>query len=122
MNRLSFEHLPSWPAMSALLTMPEPASLSVEVVPMSCADRDALPALHQRFKSFWSGPLVKAAPRVGYDAFFAATPPLPDVSLHPSTDPAVPGWVCVPDERIDNQALLYLHGGAYVMGTAPAYR
>jgi acetyl esterase/lipase len=102
--------------------MPEPDSLSVEVVPLSRADRAALPELHQAFKSFWSGPLVKAAPRAGYDAFFAATPPLPNVSLHPSTDPAVPGWVCVPDERIDNQALLYLHGGAYVMGTAPAYR
>ncbi|GAB2873132.1 alpha/beta hydrolase [Paraburkholderia jirisanensis] len=102
--------------------MPEPDSLSVEVIPISGADRDALPELHQSFTRFWSGPLVKAAPRVGYDAFFAATAPLPNVSLHPSTDPAVPGWVCVPDERIDDQALLYLHGGAYVMGTAPAYR
>jgi monoterpene epsilon-lactone hydrolase len=32
------------------------------------------------------------------------------------------GWICVPTHAIDGQALLFLHGGAYVMGTAPAYR
>ena len=96
--------------------------LTHEVFPLSPADRDALPALHEMFWRFWSGPLAKAAPRVAYDAFFATTPPLADVSLHPSTDAALPGWVCVPAHPVDDQALLFLHGGAYVMGTAPAYR
>jgi epsilon-lactone hydrolase len=90
--------------------------------PLSNADRDALPALHDMFRRFWSSPLAKAAPRVAYDAFFATTPPLADVALHPSADPALPGWLCAPTNPVDDQALLYLHGGAYVMGTAPAYR
>ncbi|WP_109478716.1 alpha/beta hydrolase fold domain-containing protein [Paraburkholderia sp. C35] len=97
-------------------------SIQHEVFALSKADRDAVPALLETFRRFWSGPLAAAAPRVAYDAFFAGTPPLADVSLHPSTDPALPGWICVPANAIDDQALLYLHGGAYMMGTAPAYR
>ncbi|BAN26696.1 alpha/beta hydrolase fold domain-containing protein [Caballeronia insecticola] len=96
--------------------------LTIDVFPLSRADRDALPALHDTFRRFWSAPLAKTAPRIAYDAFFATTPPAPDVALHPSTDPALPGWVCVPAHPVDDQALLFLHGGAYVMGTAPAYR
>ncbi|BBP99683.1 alpha/beta hydrolase [Burkholderia sp. SFA1] len=93
-----------------------------DVFPLSDADREALPALHDMFRRFWSGPLAQAAPRVAYDAFFAATPPRAGVALHPSTDPSLPGWVCVPEQAVGDQALLYLHGGAYVMGTTPAYR
>jgi epsilon-lactone hydrolase len=97
-------------------------TLPIEVFAMSQADRDAAPEVHRAFRRTWGGLLAGIAPRVVYDAFFALTPPAPRVSLHPSTDPAVPGWVCVPDDRIEDQALLYLHGGAYTMGTAPAYR
>jgi epsilon-lactone hydrolase len=97
-------------------------SFAHQVFALSDADRDAVPALRDSFKRFWSGPLASAAPRLAYDAFFATTPPMPGVSLHPSTDPALPGWICVPENAIDGQALLYLHGGAYMMGTAPAYR
>ncbi|MFM0520888.1 MULTISPECIES: alpha/beta hydrolase fold domain-containing protein [Caballeronia] len=95
---------------------------AVEVFPLTSSDRNALPALHATFRHLWSGTLAKTAPRVAYDAFFAMTPPSPDVTFHPSTDAAIPGWICVPDKRVDDQALLYLHGGAYMMGTAPAYR
>ncbi|WP_233838257.1 alpha/beta hydrolase fold domain-containing protein [Paraburkholderia sp. ZP32-5] len=97
-------------------------SLAHQVFPLSAADRNALPALHDMFRRFWSAPLVKTAPRIAYDAFFATTPPSADVSLHPSTDAALPGWICAPTSPIDGEALLFLHGGAYMMGTAPAYR
>jgi acetyl esterase/lipase len=96
--------------------------LPTEVFPMSASDRDALPELHAMFRRFWSSPSIEAAPRVRYDAFLALTPPRAGVALHPSTDPVMPGWVGVPDDRVDDHALLYLHGGAYVLGTAPAYR
>jgi epsilon-lactone hydrolase len=94
----------------------------LEVFPILPCDRDAGSAIHDLNERFWSSPLASIAPRVVYDAFFALTPPSPHVSLHPSTDSAIPGWVCVPENRVDDQALLYLHGGAYMMGTAPAYR
>jgi epsilon-lactone hydrolase len=93
-----------------------------DVYALSPADKAAQPALLDMFRRAWSGPLAQASLRVAYDAYFAATPPLADVSLHPSTDPNVPGWVCKPADPVDDQVLLYIHGGAYVMGTAPAYR
>ncbi|APR40348.1 alpha/beta hydrolase fold domain-containing protein [Paraburkholderia sp. SOS3] len=96
--------------------------LPIEVFPLSQPDSEARPELHRAFKRAWSRVLTGISPRVVYDAFFAMTPPAPGVSLHPSTDAAVPGWVCVPEDRVEDQALLYLHGGAYTMGTAPAYR
>jgi epsilon-lactone hydrolase len=93
-----------------------------EVFALSDADRNALPGLRDMFRRFWSSALAQVSPRVAYDAFFAATPPSAGVSLHPSLDPRLPGWICVPEQAVDGQALLYLHGGAYTMGTAPAYR
>ncbi|MDC0668266.1 alpha/beta hydrolase fold domain-containing protein [Nannocystis radixulma] len=81
-----------------------------------------MPGLHDMFSRFWSSPAAKASPRVAYDAFLAMTPPAPGVALHPSTDPLLPGWICAPEDPVDDQVLLYLHGGAYVLGTAPAYR
>jgi epsilon-lactone hydrolase len=97
-------------------------TLPIEVFALSQTDRDAAPEVHGAFRRTWSRLLAGVSPRVVYDAFFALTPPARGVSLHPSTDPAVPGWVCVPEDRLEDQALLYLHGGAYTMGTAPAYR
>lgn len=98
------------------------SSLPHEVFALSDTDRAAVPALRDSFRRFWSDPQAALAPRVVYDAFFAAVPVHDDVSLHPSTDSALPGWVCEPANAIDDEALLFLHGGAYMMGTAPAYR
>jgi len=102
--------------------MNESAVLPAQVIPLSPRDQEVIPALHDTFRRFWSEPSTQAAPRVGYDTFLALTPPVAGVAVHPSTDPAVPGWVCVPEQAVDNEVLLYIHGGAYVMGTAPAYR
>lgn len=102
--------------------MNESNPLQFQVIPLSPRDQEVIPDLHQVFRQFWAGPVVQASPRVGYDAFLSLTPPRVGVSVHPSTDPLIPGWVCVPEHPIDDQALLYIHGGAYVLGTAPAYR
>ncbi len=102
--------------------MNELAGLHTQVIPLSPVDREAIAELHGSFRRFWADPATQAAPRVGYDAFLALTPPVAGVSVHPSTDAALPGWVCVPPTPRDDEALLYIHGGAYVMGTAPAYR
>lgn len=102
--------------------MNESSGLQTQVIPLSPVDQEAIPALHDAFRRFWADPSTQAAPRVGYDAFLALTPPVAGVSVHPSTDAALPGWICVPPDPVEGEALLYIHGGAYVMGTAPAYR
>jgi len=35
---------------------------------------------------------------------------------------AVPGWWCRPNDAAAGAAILYLHGGAYVVGSARAYQ
>jgi epsilon-lactone hydrolase len=96
--------------------------LPIQLIPLSLHDQKAIPALQEMFRQFWSAPSVQASPRVGYDAFLALTPPVAGVAFRQSTDPAIPGWICVPEHPVDDQALLYIHGGAYTLGTAPAYR
>ncbi|UPG94461.1 alpha/beta hydrolase fold domain-containing protein [Luteibacter aegosomatissinici] len=94
----------------------------IEQFPLSPDDAAALPALHAMFARFWSSETAATSPRVAYDAFIALTAPREGVSMHPSLDPALPGWVCVPEHAVAGRALLYIHGGAYTLGTAPAYR
>lgn len=60
--------------------------------------------------------------REGYDAFMAMTPAAADVRFEPGTVAGVAGWWCLPATADADAALLYLHGGGYVMGSAQAYR
>jgi len=45
-----------------------------------------------------------------------------DVSYEAATVGGVSGWWCSPPNTIEGAAILYLHGGAYVLGSASAYR
>jgi acetyl esterase/lipase len=40
----------------------------------------------------------------------------------PDTIQGVPGWWCIPADAEAGRAILYLHGGWFVMGSAGAYR
>lgn len=60
--------------------------------------------------------------RPGFDAMTAKTPAAEGVTYEPAAIGGVPGWWCRPAEAIAGAALLYLHGGAYVLGSAAAYR
>lgn len=97
-------------------------SSSIDVVPLSDADRATMSALRRELTGFWSMPVFQASLRVGYDAYIALTPPVAGVAVETSNDPLVPGWVCRPTDAVEGEVLLYLHGGAYVMGSAAAYR
>jgi len=57
-----------------------------------------------------------------FDHIIAMTPATPDVSYKAVTVGGVPGWWCSPPNTIEGAAILYLHGGAYVLGSASAYR
>ena len=67
---------------------------------------------------FGSGPEA----RPGYDRYMFAVPPPKHVGFEPAVVGGVAGWWCRPEGAESKAVLLYLHGGAYVLGTAAAYR
>ncbi|MBS7542479.1 alpha/beta hydrolase [Ancylobacter oerskovii] len=72
------------------------------------------------FARFWAeaGPDVRAA----YDRFISACPLSDGVTLEQVDEGEVGGWWLRPDHPPAGQAILFIHGGAYVLGSALAYR
>lgn len=93
--------------------------LSIEI-PLDARDAELLPSLHEYFKSFWSD--TSEEPRTHYNRFIANTPVADGVKCRPAAASEPPGLWCQPAAAEADRALLYLHGGAYVMGSADAYR
>jgi monoterpene epsilon-lactone hydrolase len=60
--------------------------------------------------------------RVAFDEMMGMTPPADDITYEAAEIGGVPGWWCRPPETTRGAAILYLHGGAYVVGSAQAYR
>lgn len=77
-------------------------------------------ALRQHFARFWE--TARGAPRAIYDAFIAACPVVGDVTLTPVSDDAVQGWWVRPSQAEPRAAMLFIHGGGFVQGSAAAYR
>ena len=69
-------------------------------------------------------PTVDLGPggRAAFDALMERTPAAAGVAYEAATVGGVPGWWCRPAEVAADAAILYLHGGAYVVGSAQAYR
>jgi acetyl esterase/lipase len=72
------------------------------------------------FADFWA--TAKGSPRDVYDTFIAACPIAEDVSAASVSDHGVVGWWLRPRSEARERAILYLHGGSYVQGSAKAYR
>ena len=60
--------------------------------------------------------------RASYDKLVELTPNAPDVAYEEGKVGGVAGWRCLPEGRDKSAAILYLHGGAYILGSAKAYR
>lgn len=60
--------------------------------------------------------------RPGFDALMEKTPAADGVTYEAAAVGGIAGWWCRPADPIAGAAILYLHGGAYVMGSASAYR
>ncbi len=60
--------------------------------------------------------------RTAFDALMQRTPAAAGVAYEAATVGGVPGWWCRPADVAADAAILYLHGGAYVVGSADAYR
>ena len=60
--------------------------------------------------------------RPAFDDLMEKTPAADGVDYEPATLGGVAGWWCKPAGAVAETAILYLHGGAYVAGSAKAYR
>src|SRR5215510_11920984 len=89
-------------------------------IPLDDRDAERLPPLYEYFKSFWSD--TSQEPRAHYNRFIANTPIVDGVVFRPAAAAEPAGLWCEPPAADADRAMLYLHGGAYVMGNADAYR
>src|SRR5579863_1301226 len=68
------------------------------------------------------GQVRDASGRAAYDQIIGSVAPPAGVAFEPDTIGGIAGWWCRPATARDDEAILYLHGGWYIMGTAKAYR
>ncbi len=85
------------------------------------ADRAALLVMRAMIASQPAADLGPAG-RPAFDSLMERTPAADGVAYQPAILGGVPGWWCRPAAADDGAAILYLHGGAYVVGSAKAYR
>ena len=85
------------------------------------ADQAAMQAMRAELRGL---PTMEFGPEVRpiFDELMAKTPAANGVSYEAATVGGVPGWWCRPADAVGGSAVLYLHGGAYVVGSAAAYR
>lgn len=91
-----------------------------KVFPISDAERAREDALRDRFAGFWGS--ASGEPRDVYDAFIAGCPMREGVSLTLIDEGGGRGWRVDPAMAASGKAILFLHGGGYVQGSATAYR
>ena len=60
--------------------------------------------------------------RPAFDALMEKSPSADGVTYEAATIGGIAGWWCRPVDPIADAAILYLHGGAYVVGSARALR
>lgn len=92
--------------------------MSVINHPVSMQDGAAMTKIRETV-----GVIPKGLPeRVAFDELIEHTPPADGVSYQAARLEGVAGWWCRPDNASKGGVILYLHGGAYVLGSARAYR
>ena len=96
------------------------AQLSTTTFPISAEESAREAALRKHFADFWG--TAKGPPRTIYDTFIAACPIAENVSAVSVKDRGVEGWWLRPTGIGQERAIVFLHGGSYVQGSAKAYR
>ncbi|MFM9972378.1 MAG: hypothetical protein ACKVQK_28690, partial [Burkholderiales bacterium] len=99
------------------------AKLGVHLVRHAPTPRDeatvaAIRAQTAAFKGMMSGPEARPT----YDAMIEAVPAAAEVTYEQAVIGGVSGVWCRPKGTRGDVAILYLHGGAYMLGSAHAYR
>lgn len=80
------------------------------------AEAGILAGLHELFAGF-TGTMREA-----YDAMTAQTPIAPGMTLEEVQEQSISGWWVRPQGAPEGQVMLFIHGGAYGLGSAKAYR
>ena len=97
------------------------ARLSTTTFSISADESAREAALRGYFADFWG--TAQGAPRAIFDRFIAACPIADDVSAVLVNDRGVAGWWLRPNgEGQAERAILLLHGGSYMRGSAKASR
>ncbi|WP_144640541.1 alpha/beta hydrolase [Bordetella genomosp. 13] len=106
--------------MSDLQILDHAATGSTSVFGIGAEERMRENALRAHFARFWqsAGPDL----RYTYNDFIAATPLADGVGFVAVDMPSGRGWLVQPTTSEPGQAILYLHGGGYQLGSAAAYR
>ncbi|WP_437839858.1 alpha/beta hydrolase [Sorangium sp. So ce1153] len=91
-----------------------------EIIKLSSEERQREVALRERFASFWA--TATGDQRAVYDAFISGSPLTSDVTLEPVDEASARGFFIRPQLAEPKRAILFLHGGGYVLGSAKAYR
>src|SRR5262245_41255811 len=90
------------------------------VLPISAAESARERDLRARFANFWT--TATGDPRTIFDTFIAASPLIDGIRLEAVDSEGVRGWWVRPAEALPGRAILFIHGGGYVQGSAAAYR
>lgn len=101
--------------MQSLVSATDP----ITTFPISHAEQDRETALRARFAQFWQS--ASGDPRAVYDTFIGNSPSSGDVALTAVREQSVRGWWVSPASPAADEAILYIHGGGYVLGSAKAY-
>ena len=89
--------------------------------PMHPLDRVAMAEM-RRMVAPMKGSITGPSARAPFNELMEKTPAADGVTYEKADVGGVPGWWCRPDEPATAAAVLYLHGGAYVVGSARAYQ
>jgi acetyl esterase/lipase len=89
--------------------------------PLIAEDRAVMAALRPQIEPF-KGTMTGPEAREAYDGIMEQTPDAPGVSYERGEVGGIPGIWCCPRAAAPGAVILYLHGGAYVLGSAHAYR
>ena len=89
--------------------------------PLSDNDRRAVAAMRAAVAAL-KGTMTGPDARAPFDDVMEHTPDAPGVTYETSNLDGVTGIWCKPDGAHPNAAILYLHGGGYVLGSPHAYR
>jgi hypothetical protein len=76
--------------------------------------------LRERFANFWA--TAKGDQRKIYDTFISGSPLTDSVTVDEVAENGVRGFFIRPQHAAPGRAILFLHGGGYVLGSAKAYR
>jgi acetyl esterase/lipase len=89
--------------------------------PIHLLDRVAMVAMRLMVGSM-KGSLTGPSSREPFDDLMEKTPAAAGVTYEEGDVGGVAGWWCRPEDAVAGAAILYFHGGAYVVGSARAYQ